>query len=74
MSSNDWTLHCVWCERFIEPSRLPHGIAWLCICGHWRVRFFIRGRTIELENGNEELAIQYLGKIVKMLKSDSNVS
>ena len=73
MASNDYVLQCVWCERFIKPNRFPHGMAWLCICGHWQAQFFINGRVVQLQNGDEELAIQYIGEIAEMLGVNKNV-
>jgi hypothetical protein len=70
MPSNDYVLQCTWCERFIEPSRFPYGMAWLCVCGHWKVLFFINSRIVKFQNGQEKLAIEYIGKIVQRLEAE----
>lgn len=74
MPSNDYVIQCGWCEKWIEPTRVPYGMAWLCTCGHWRTHFWIDGGMRELTNGHEHLAIYYIEMIVKKLKENKKCS
>jgi hypothetical protein len=61
-------MKCLWCDKYVLPNRFPYGVSWLCGCGHWVVRFDIDGKLMELCNGDEELAIQYFGKVAEILE------
>ena len=66
-------MSCLYCEKDVLSRWFPHGVAWLCDCGEWMIKFSIAGKSIQLQTGNEELAIQYIGKIVQLLEGDKNV-
>lgn len=65
---SDNAIQCIKCGKYNSISRFPYGLGWLCSCGYWKIEFFINGRVVRLRSGDEEEALECIGKIAKILR------
>ena len=61
---------CIYCGKFVTPHSVPHGIVWLCDCGHWEIIFSIAGEIVGLRTGDEERAMRCIAKIGQILEAE----